>query len=122
VSNKDWEYGGQYQINVQQFPGQALRVSLVAAVSSTHGNTMGGRTIFPGLRALATLVPSPRPQTRTSRHPVHQLFILMPDAISRRVYSHAGTPGKLASGLTFLASTPLVLSLERERRTLFLIP
>jgi hypothetical protein len=47
VPNTDWAYGGQYRIMVRLFQGQKMRVSLIAAVSSTHGNTMGGRTIFP---------------------------------------------------------------------------
>ncbi len=37
VPNTDWAYGGQYRIRVRLFQGQNMRVSLVAAVSSTHG-------------------------------------------------------------------------------------
>ncbi|KAI9440938.1 hypothetical protein H4582DRAFT_1507008 [Lactarius indigo] len=49
IPNTDWAYGGQYQIMVRLFhgPTSRMRVSLVAATSSTHSNTMGGRTIFP---------------------------------------------------------------------------
>lgn len=44
----DWAYNGQYQItDVTLFQRSGLRVSLVAATSSTHGNAMGARTIFP---------------------------------------------------------------------------
>ena len=68
ITETDWEYNGQYTITVQLHYGttDTMRVSLVAgehsylassvpcpysssltATSSTHGNTMGGRTIFP---------------------------------------------------------------------------
>ena len=45
----DWQHGQTYHINVQLFQGStgAMRVSLVAATSSTHGNLMGARIIFP---------------------------------------------------------------------------
>jgi hypothetical protein len=69
VQNTDWTYGGQYQINVQLFQGQTetMRVSLLAAVSSTHGNVMGGRTIFSRIfRARIRSAPSPRHPTQTS--------------------------------------------------------
>ena len=33
--------------NVVYFQGQTPRVSLIAAPSSTHGNAMGARTLFP---------------------------------------------------------------------------
>ncbi|KAJ7211023.1 hypothetical protein C8J57DRAFT_1606424 [Mycena rebaudengoi] len=39
ITNTDWAYGSNHQINVHLFQGQP--------VSSTHGNSMGSRTIFP---------------------------------------------------------------------------
>jgi hypothetical protein len=47
IEDKDWAYGQQYQIVVTQGNTANLRVSLMGAESSTHGNTMGQRTIFP---------------------------------------------------------------------------
>jgi hypothetical protein len=51
IPNTDWAYGGRYQIMVRLNQGKtrtsSMRVSLVAATSSTHGKVMGGRTIFP---------------------------------------------------------------------------
>jgi hypothetical protein len=44
--NNQWNYGQNYAINLQ-FKSAKLRVSLVAGASSTHGNTMGSRTLFP---------------------------------------------------------------------------
>jgi Domain of unknown function (DUF1929) len=63
IHDKDWDYGESYTIvlssnSTQNFTGgasqkltarasQNLKVSLLGAVSSTHGNSMGQRTIFP---------------------------------------------------------------------------
>lgn len=45
ANNTDWSYGGSYSFNM--ICGTAAKVSLMGAVSSTHGNSMGQRTIFP---------------------------------------------------------------------------
>jgi hypothetical protein len=49
VLAKDWAYNGFYDVNFNLFQGTTatLRISLIAAPSSTHSNTMGARTIFP---------------------------------------------------------------------------
>ena len=79
VPNTDWGYGGQYPITVQLFQGQTqtMRVSLVAMVSSTHGNVMGGRTIFLAFscNGTACTVTAP-PNAQVSPPGWHQLFIL----------------------------------------------
>ena len=51
IQNKDWSYGQSVQINVALFQGTTanMRVSLLGAESSTHGNSMGQRTIFPAV-------------------------------------------------------------------------
>ncbi|GKT55210.1 wsc domain-containing protein [Colletotrichum tofieldiae] len=50
LANTDWAYGGSYTFNLGHQPvnGQ-IQVSLLGAVSSTHGNSMGARTIFPAV-------------------------------------------------------------------------
>ncbi len=45
IQNTDWAYGESVQIVITQ--GAATGVSLIGAQSSTHGNSMGQRTIFP---------------------------------------------------------------------------
>lgn len=49
ITNTDWAYGGKYPITVTLHAGSTgtMKVSLVAAVSSTHGNSMNNRIIFP---------------------------------------------------------------------------
>lgn len=44
-NNTDWSYGGTYTFTM--YCGSVGKVSLMGAVSSTHGNSMGARTLFP---------------------------------------------------------------------------
>ncbi|KAH9958446.1 copper radical oxidase [Russula dissimulans] len=99
VPNTDWAYGGKYQINVQQFQGQTLRVSLVAAVSSTHGNTMGGRVIFPAFSCSGkTCTVTAPPNANVSPPGWHQLFILDGPTPSHGVFVRiGGDPGKIGN-------------------------
>jgi hypothetical protein len=49
ITNKDWTYGSSVTIGVT-IPGNGkIRVSLLGAVTSTHGNSMGARTLFPAV-------------------------------------------------------------------------
>ncbi len=99
VPNTDWAYGGQYRIRVRLFQGQNMRVSLVAAVSSTHGNTMGGRTIFPAFSCTAHVctVTAP-PNAQVSPPGWHQLFVLDGPTPSHGVFVRiGGDPAKLGN-------------------------
>jgi len=76
----DWAYGGVYVIrNVKLFQGKtsALRVSLLAAPSSTHGNAMGARTLFPVVTCLGSrcVITAP-PDSGVCPPGWYQLFIL----------------------------------------------
>ncbi|KAI0058608.1 copper radical oxidase [Artomyces pyxidatus] len=79
ISETDWDYGGQYHITVRLHQGttSTMRVSIIAATSSTHGNTMGGRTIFPEFSCSGTActITAP-PNSFVSPPGWHQLFIL----------------------------------------------
>ncbi|TFY75770.1 hypothetical protein EWM64_g8241 [Hericium alpestre] len=80
TTETDWDYGGSYQItNVHLAHGTTsdMRVSLIAATSSTHGNMMGGRTIFPAFTCAGTTctITAP-PDAKISPPGWHQLFIL----------------------------------------------
>jgi len=99
VANTDWAYGGQYQINVNLFQGQPMRVSLVAAVSSTHGNVMGSRTIFPAVSCQGSVctVTAP-PNAQVSPPGWHQLFVLDGPTPSHGVFVRiGGDPAKLGN-------------------------
>ena len=49
IQNKDWAYGSSNSIVVTLFQGTTatMKVSLLGAISTTHGNSMGQRTFFP---------------------------------------------------------------------------
>jgi hypothetical protein len=49
ITNKDWTYGQPVSFQVTSGSTSNIRVSLIGAVSSTHGNSMGQRTIFPAV-------------------------------------------------------------------------
>ena len=50
LTNKDWAYNQAVTFTVTNGTGTAnLKVSLMGAVSSTHGNSMGQRTLFPAV-------------------------------------------------------------------------
>jgi Domain of unknown function (DUF1929) len=99
VPNTDWAYGGQFQITVTLFQGQTMRVSLVAVSSSTHGNVMGGRTIFPEFSCAGTVCTVTAPPNATVSPPGwHQLFILDGPTPSRGVYIRiGGDPAELGN-------------------------
>ncbi|KAF8129080.1 copper radical oxidase-like protein [Boletus edulis] len=80
ISQTDWALGGQYQIVVTLFQGttSTMRVSLVAASSSTHGNVMsGGRILFPTFSCSGTTCTITAPPNAHVCPPGwHQLFVL----------------------------------------------
>lgn len=80
ITNTDWAYGQQYTIsNVKLFQGTTvnLRISLLAASSSTHGNAMGARTIFPAFTCAGTTCTITAPPNSGVSPPYwYQLFIL----------------------------------------------
>ena len=94
IPNTDWAYDGKYKINVQLFQGQTsgMRVSLVAATSSTHGNAMGARTIFPAFSCSGNKVctVTAPPNSKVSPPGWHQLFILDGRTPSRGVFVRIG--------------------------------
>ena len=99
VQEKDWAYGGQYQINVQLFHGQTdtMRVSLMYTTSSTHGNLMNVRTLFPDFscQGMVCTVTAP-PNPNISPPGWHQLFILDGPTPSHGVFVRiGGDPGKI---------------------------
>ena len=47
IKNIDWSYGQSVYISITSGSTANMRASLLGAVASTHGNSMGQRTIFP---------------------------------------------------------------------------
>ncbi|KAF7361017.1 hypothetical protein MSAN_01131900 [Mycena sanguinolenta] len=100
--NTDWSYGGKYTItNVKLHQGttSTMKVSLVAAVSSTHGNSMGARTIFPAFSCSGTTCTITAPPNAFVSPPGwHQLFILDGPTPSHSVFVRiGGDPGLIGN-------------------------
>ncbi|KAH7049316.1 hypothetical protein B0J12DRAFT_101347 [Macrophomina phaseolina] len=54
LSSDDWAYGAQASFTVSGATTGNVRVSLMGSVVSTHGNSMGQRTIFPDVSCSGT--------------------------------------------------------------------
>ncbi|KAF9484627.1 copper radical oxidase [Pholiota conissans] len=102
LTNTDWSYGQVVQItNLKLFQGttSTVRISLVAATSSTHGNTMGARTLFPAFTCSGTTcsVTAP-PNAGISPPGWHQLFVLDGPTPSHSVWVRiGGDPSQLGN-------------------------
>jgi hypothetical protein len=59
IPDKDWKYGLSYSITVQLFQTGPIKISLLGAVASTHGMSMGIRTIFPAVKLIPTVLRVP---------------------------------------------------------------
>ncbi len=46
IANTDWAYGGNYTLTVSGGAG-AISMTILGGVTSTHGNSMGARTLMP---------------------------------------------------------------------------
>ncbi|KAF7333204.1 hypothetical protein MVEN_02386300 [Mycena venus] len=99
IATTDWAYGSSHPIVVTLHQGttSTMKVSLVAAVSSTHGNAMGARTIFPAFSCLRTTCTITAPPNAFVSPPGwHQLFILDGPTPSHSAWVRiGGDPAKL---------------------------
>ena len=101
ITNKDWSYGQQYTINVKLFQGttSTMKVSLMGAVSSTHGNSFGQRTFFPAFSCSGNLctITAP-PDVHTCPAAWFQLFVLDGPTPSHSQWIRiGGDPGELGN-------------------------
>lgn len=76
IVNKDWAYEQNYQVVITSGSTANIRFSLVAATSSTHGNTMGGRTLFPAFTCIGNVCTIIAPPLSVSPPGWHMLFAL----------------------------------------------
>ncbi|KAL8904506.1 MAG: hypothetical protein Q9207_003228 [Kuettlingeria erythrocarpa] len=77
ITNKDWAYGTDVTITVTAGSTANIRASLLGAVSSTHGNSMGQRTIFPAISCAGnTCTITAPPDSKICPPGWFQLFIL----------------------------------------------
>ncbi|PVH72774.1 copper radical oxidase [Cadophora sp. DSE1049] len=77
ITNKDWAYGESVTITLTCVTSDNIRASLLGAESSTHGNSMGQRTIFPAIRCSGnTCTITAPPNAHVSPPGWFMLFIL----------------------------------------------
>jgi hypothetical protein len=80
IANTDWAYGGSYPITITSIASgntANIKVSLIGAVSSTHGNSMGSKTVFPGFSVNGNTVTIKAPPNSFVTPPGwFQLFVL----------------------------------------------
>ncbi|KAF8862211.1 glyoxal oxidase-like protein [Acephala macrosclerotiorum] len=83
ITNTDWAYGATVSITAKIPTGNlaAVRVSMMAAVSSTHGNSMGQRTLFltvscSGTAAAAICQLTTPPSAHVAPPGWYQIFVL----------------------------------------------
>jgi hypothetical protein len=110
VSTLDWAYDQTYTINVQLFQGNTagMKVSLVGATSSTHGNAMGGRTLFPDFSCAGNTCTVTAPPNSTVSPPGwHHLFILDGPTPSHSQFIRiGGDPGSIGNWPTVSGFNP----------------
>lgn len=77
IANKNWSYGQGVPITITAGNAANIRVSLLGAESSTHGNSMGQRTIFPAVSCAGnTCTITAPPNSRVCPPGWFQLFVL----------------------------------------------
>lgn len=105
ITNKDWTYGASITIGVTlaQGPISGVTVSLMGAETSTHGNSMGQRTIFPAVTCAGTSCTITAPPNANVCPPGwYQLFVLDGPTPSHSTWVRiGGDPGKLGNWPNF---------------------
>ena len=99
MSNKDWTYGEQISITVTTFNGGAVKVSIIGAATSTHGNSMGARTLFPASSCTGNTCTITAPPSGSVCPPGwYQVFVLEGPTPSHSIWVRiGGDPGKLGN-------------------------
>ena len=103
ITNKDWSYGASVQFTVTKGSTANLKVSLIGATVSTHGNSMGQRTLFPAVSCSGTTctltVP---PNVYVCPLGWYQMFVLDGPTPSLSTWVRiGGDPGKLGNWPTY---------------------
>jgi Domain of unknown function (DUF1929) len=96
---KDWVYGQTYAIKVKSPSMANIGISLVSATSSTHGNTMGSRTIFPAFNCVgfACIITAP-PNSGVCPPGWFLLFVLNGETPSKGIWVRiGGDPAQLGN-------------------------
>ena len=103
IQNKDWAYGQQATFTVTAGSTANLKVSLMGGVSSTHGNSMGARTIFPAVSCAGnTCTVTAPPNANVCPPGWFQMFVLDGPTPSNSYWIRiGGDPAKLGNWPNF---------------------
>lgn len=101
LAGADIAYGGTFQVtvNLKQGTTSTMRISLMSAVASTHGNSMGQRTIFPAFTCAGNVCTVTAPPNAYISPPAwHMVFVLDgPTPSDAQWVRIGGDPGKLGN-------------------------
>jgi hypothetical protein len=91
ITNRDWTYGQTVAFSLTSAVSGNVRVSLIASVGSTHGNSMGQRTLFPAVSCSGSscTVTAP-PNANVSPPAWYQMFVLDGPTPSHAVWVRIG--------------------------------
>ncbi|KAI1478385.1 putative glyoxal oxidase [Daldinia eschscholtzii] len=99
ITNKNWDYNDEVTFYLGDEPEGEIKVSLLGAVSSTHGNSMGARTLFPEVSCdgtKCTVVAPPRVHIAPAGW--YQMYVLQDNIPAVGTYVRiGGDPGKLGN-------------------------
>ncbi|KAI0968234.1 copper radical oxidase [Xylaria arbuscula] len=99
IANTDWTYGQSVSFTLTSTFTGAVKVSLIAAIGSTHGNNMGQRTLFPAFTCQGTACTVTAPPNAYVAPPSwYQLFVLDGPTPSHSVWVRiGGDPAKIGN-------------------------
>ena len=105
IANKDWTYGASVPITVTIPSGNTanVKISMLGAVTSTHGNSFGSRTIFPAFTCAGTTCTITAPPNNNVAPPGwFQVFVLDGPTPSTSTFIRlGGDPAKLGNWPAF---------------------
>ena len=77
IIETDWEYNTNYTFTVESALDQGARVSLISAVTSTHGTSMNQRILFPNVHCIGvTCTVTAPPNTHICPPGWYQMYVL----------------------------------------------
>ena len=100
LSSKDWQYGEQITLNVQLTGTAQITAAMMSAESSTHGNSMGQRTLQPAITCSSTTSCTFTTPPNNTVCPAgwYQIFVLEKGTPSKSIWIRiGGDPGQIGN-------------------------
>jgi hypothetical protein len=99
ITNKDWAYRASITVTLGVNAAGTMQASLLGAVSSTHGNSLGARTLFPAISCTLKTCTVTAPPTKYISPPGWYQFFILQDGIPAvgQWVRIGGDPGQLGN-------------------------